>query len=112
MDIHDAEKRLVVVNMDDIRNIEEFFTHFEIPMDAGLVAVSAKFRDDPTNFTFEDQALLRTYVAKSIAASDHKLLTNDIFKDIVSNCKTAAFDGQFELDLQSMLTEEDKSKAE
>jgi hypothetical protein len=103
MDRYDEEAQKVVMTADDFKNIEEFFTHFKIPMPELLTAVIAEYRANPGKFEFDDQRKLRVALAHAVITAEHPLLKDDVFKNIRANCDKAFYDGQFQYDLENIL---------
>lgn len=103
MDRHDEEKKKVVITNEDVKNTEEFFNHFKMPMPADVAASLNKFKADPKAFTFEDQRALRGHLAHAVITIDHPLVKDDVFKNIRAKCEKAWFDFQFEKDLEKEL---------
>lgn len=109
MERHDPEKKQVVVSADDIKNIEDFFIHFKIPMPAPLESSVLKYKDNPVEFTFEDQCKLRAYIAYAVTTVDHPLLKDQVFSTIREKCSKAYYDARFDLDLEEVLAESVKA---
>jgi hypothetical protein len=105
MDRHDEEKKKVVITSEDVKNTEEFFSHFKMEMPPNVAKSLEKFKADPKAFTFEDQRALRGHLAHAVITIDHPLVKDDVFKNIRAKCEKAWFDYSFEQDLEKELSE-------
>ena len=97
----------VVVGPEDIKNIEEFFGHFRIPVPEGLQTQIDAYKKDPSNYTLDQQKLLRVEVAHAIVSSDHELMKDDVFDNITNNCDKEWFESQFQRDMEDAFSEKD-----
>jgi predicted methyltransferase len=97
----------VVVGAEDIKNIEEFFSHFRMPMPEALQAQINVFKKDPTAYTLDQQKLLRVEVAHAIVSSDHELMKDGVFDNITNNCDKEWFESQFQKDMEEVFSKED-----
>ena len=105
MERHDVEKRQVVITADDVKNVNDFFTHFKIEMPVNLRSSIDTFTKDPTSFTFEDQCKLRAFLAHAVTSVDHVLLKDQVFATIRAKCEKTWFEANFDMDLEKVLTE-------
>lgn len=107
---HSEQERLVVLTIDDVKNIREFYTHFQVPMSEELKKVLDHWENTPFDkITFDDQKRLRAFLAQSISSSEHALIKDQVFSGIVNLCGKAWYDEQFDLDLEEVLTNKDQS---
>ena len=97
----------VVVGPEDIKNIEEFFGHFRIPIPEALQTQINSFKKDPSNYTLDQQKLLRAEVAHAIVSSDHELMKDGVFDNITNNCDKEWFETQFQRDMEDAFSKED-----
>ena len=105
MQRHDEEKRVVVLTPEDIKNVEDFFTHFKLQPPELLQQMLDKFRKDPKSMTFEDQKIFRAAIAMSMTSIDHPLVKDSVFNSIRAKCDKAYFDAQFDMDIEKALRE-------
>ena len=98
----------VVVSAEDIKNIEEFFSHFRIDIPAYLQTQLDVYRAAPDEYTLDKQKLLRAELAHAIVSSDHELMKDGVFTNIVENCDKEWFDAQFNRDFEGDLSDIDK----
>lgn len=106
------EERRVVVNQEDVKNIEDFFNHFRIPIPDFLKTQLDKFKNSPESYTYDDQCLLKTELARAIASSDHELFKDELFTNVLNNCSKEWYDAQFNRDLEEALSDEDQDSSE
>jgi hypothetical protein len=106
MQRHDEEKRVVVLTPEDVKNVEDFFTHFKLQTPPLMQQMLNKFKNaDPKTLTFEDQKLFRAALAMSMNTVDHPLVKDQAFANIRSKCEKAWFDAQFDMDIEAVLRE-------
>lgn len=98
----------IVISAEDIKNIEEFFNHFRIEIPDFLQKQLDVFNNNPNAYTLDDQKLLRAELAHAIVSSDHELMKDGVFSNIVANCDKEWFDTQFNRDFESDLTDLEK----
>lgn len=104
MERHDEEKKNVVISLDDIKNVEDFFTHFKLTMPEMLVKAITDIRANPSNITFENQKSFRKGIAFAMISIDHPLIKDEAFKAIRDKCETAFYSEQFDKDIEEILT--------
>jgi hypothetical protein len=102
---HDEEKRVVVLTPEDVKNVEDFFTHFKLQPPELMRIMLEKFRKDPKAVTFDDQKLFRAAIAMSMTSIDHPLVKDQAFVSIRTKCDKAYFDAQFDMDIEKALRE-------
>lgn len=105
MQRHDEEKRVVVITPEDLKNVEDFFTHFKLTPPPLMRQMLDKMKADPKAITFEDQKLFRAALAMSMNTIDHPLVKDQAFANIRTKCEKAWFDAQFDLDIEQVLRE-------
>jgi hypothetical protein len=99
----------VVINDEDLKHIEDFFNHFEIPMHDRLKARIQEFRDDPAGYTVLQQKRLRQEMSHAIVNTDHPLLQDELFSYLRANCAHDDYHAQFDRDIEEALTDEKES---
>ena len=104
--MHQSEKQVVLGN-EDIKNIEEFFGHFNIVIPEQLKARIDIFKKSGGGYTVEQQTELKIELARAVINSDHELLKDEVFGRIMDNCDKEWFDAQFTRDIEEALSEED-----
>lgn len=107
---HSEEQRKVVLNAEDIKNVREFSSHFQIPMPETLKVEVDKFEKLGKNYSFEDQKKLRAYIANWMIASSHALFKDPIFDNIRTMSNEAWYEEQFHMDLEEILSEKKEEK--
>ena len=105
----EQEEKKVVVNQEDIQNIEDFFKHFRIPIPNYLQQQIDVFKQDPNNYTYDKQCVLKSELAHAISESDHELFKDELFSNVIKNCAKEWYDTQFNRDLESALSENQDS---
>ena len=106
------EKEKVVINSEDIKNIEDFFNHFRIPIPPFLQEQLDVFKQDPEGYTVEKQLRLKAELAHAMVESDHELLKDDLFKPVIQNCEKEWFETQFQRDFEGALPDEEETSGE
>ena len=94
----------VVITAEDCAGAADFWTHFEVPMPAELKAAFEAFSKNPT---IENQNEVKLQVTKAIGYTDHEAFKDEMFKDIVEECRNVVYDMTFDKDLESTLTTAD-----
>lgn len=104
--MEDTAKQEVVTSKDDIDNIENFHSHFGIPIPKGLQEQIDIWKANPESYTWQNQEDLRVEVSNSIITCEHDVMKNDVWKGIKVNCDETYYNAQFDKDLESVLTED------
>ena len=96
----------VAITPDDCTGAADFWTHFEVPMTDGLKAAFATFCKDPS---YANQQSIKIEVCKAIGYTEHEAFKDEMFNEIVEECKNVTYDMGFDSALESTLgTEETK----
>ena len=95
----------IVISPEDCAGAAEFWTQFEIPMPPELTAAFAKFAANPS---YENQNEVKLQVVKAVGYTDHEAFNDEMFKEIVEECRGVTYDMSFDKGLESQLTTEDK----
>lgn len=98
----------VLINAEDCTRAMEFWTHFDIPMPDYLRVAFQKFKE---NETFENQQDLRLKVAEAIGYTEHAAFHDEMFVEIVQECKDVRYDMQFDKCLEEHLEVEGAAPA-
>jgi hypothetical protein len=96
----------VAINVEDCTGAAEFWKHFNVDMIPELKAAFEKFASDPS---FENQQEIKLAVCKAIGYTEHEAFRDDMFKEIVEECKGVVYDLSFDKSLEATLEPEDKS---
>ena len=91
----------VVITPEDCSGAADFWTHFEVPMTPGLRAAFDKFAKDQT---IENQNEIKLEVCRAIGYTDHDAFKDEMFKEIVEECRSVVYDMSFDKDLRATLT--------
>jgi hypothetical protein len=97
----------VTITPDDVKHLENFFDFFKIPVPTRLQRVVDKLKADPNNFTIETQRELKIELAHAVASSEHELLKDGLFKNVMANCNKEWYEAQFERDVEDILSGEE-----
>ena len=97
--------RKVVITPEDCQGAAEFWTHFEVPMPEGLKTAFEGFAKDPT---FENQDKVRLEISRAIAYTQHDAFRDEMFKEVVEECRAVEYDMGFNEQLEKELTPDDK----
>ena len=95
----------VVITPEDCSGAAEFWVHFEVPMLEGLKLAFEKFAKDPS---FENQNEIKLQVCKAIGYTEHDAFNDEMFKEIVEECRNVVYDMSFDKDLESSLATKDE----
>ncbi len=92
----------VVISAEDCSGAADFWTHFEVPMPVELKNAFETFAKNPT---YENQCEIKLQVCKAIGYTQHAAFEDEMFKEIVEECKNVVYDMSFDKDLETKLTE-------
>jgi hypothetical protein len=95
----------VVITPEDVAGASEFWQHFQVPMTDPLKLAFAKFAKEPT---FENQDEIRIELCRAIAYTDHDAFKDEMFKEVVEECKSVEYDMGFDKELEQQLIHDDK----
>jgi hypothetical protein len=95
--------RKVVITGEDCKGAADFWTHFEVPMIPELKAAFDAFVSNPT---LENQDEVKFAVCKAIGYTDHDAFNDEMFKEIVEECRSVVYDMSFDRGLVKTLGEE------
>lgn len=100
----EVEKK-ILITPEDAQGASEFWTYFEVPMAAELKAAFENFIKNPT---YENQQELKLLSVKAVGFTDHEALNDEMFKEIVEECRNVSYEMTFDKDLETTLTEDNK----
>lgn len=100
----------IVINAEECRGALDFWHNFKIPFPQPLIDAFQAFEKEPT---IENQNALKYELCKTIATTDHSAFTDDIFSDVVDQCKRVAYNMSFDKEFEANMTvEENESNKE
>jgi hypothetical protein len=97
--------RKVVITPEDCSGAADFWTHFNIAMPAELKTAFESFQANPS-VTAQDE--LKLQICKAIGYTDHEAFRDEMFKEIVEECRDEVYDMSFDKELTQALTPSDK----
>lgn len=101
--------REVVITPEDCIGTAQFWSEFDIPMPPALKSAFDNFIKDPT---LENQDEVKLQICKAIGYTDHEAFKDDIFKEIIPECRNEAYNMSFDKDLEKYLGEQNTSDSE
>ena len=97
----------VAITPEDCAGAADFWTHFEVPMPPELKEAFAKFSKEPT---YANQQEVKHQVCKAIGYTEHEAFNDEMFKEIVEECRNVTYDMGFDTALESTLGSKEDSK--
>jgi len=95
----------VVISAEDCQGAAEFWKHFSVEM---LPELKTAFENFEKNPTFENQQEVKLQICKAIGYTDHEAFRDEMFKEIVEECRSVVYDLSFDKSLEATLDKEDK----
>ena len=95
----------VAITPEDVSGASEFWLHFEVGMPPELKGAFEKFAKEPT---FENQSRIKLEICKAIGYTEHEAFHDEMFKEIVEECKNVTYDMGFDQSLEETLIDEKK----
>jgi len=95
--------RKVVISPEDVNGARDFWTHFEVPITTELQAAFDAFCKNPT---IENQDAIKLTITHAIGFTDHEAFNDEMFKEIVAECRNVNYDLQFDKELENTLGRE------
>jgi hypothetical protein len=95
----------VVITPEDAQSAAEFWTHFDVPMVQGLKEAFEAFQKDPT---LENQNRLKFLSVQAVGFTDHDAFNDEMFTEVVQQCRNIRYDMSFDQELRDVLQPEDK----
>ena len=93
----------VVITPEDVAGAMDFWTHFEVPMLPELREAVERFAKDQT---IENQNAIKLTICKALGYTDHEALRDEMFKEIVEECRNVTYHMSFDQSLENNLTTE------
>ena len=99
----------VLITKEDIKNVKDFFSHFNIDIPSHL---EAKLDDiaNAESISIEHQKHLKTAIARTIVESEHEIFKDALFEEVIPNCEKEWYHAQFDQDFKEAMTQEDPSE--
>lgn len=101
-------ERFVVISAEDAEAARKFWSHFEIAMPKALEAAFDAFQMTPS---VETQDELKLQLCKAVSTCDHEIFRDEIFVDIIPECRNTAYAMSFDRQLEASLTPDSKNKS-
>jgi hypothetical protein len=92
--------KTVAITPEDCSGAADFWTHFEVPMLPELKEAFERFSKDPT---WENQQVIKLQVCKAIGYTDHEAFKDEMFTEIVEECRNVTYNMGFDSALESTL---------
>jgi hypothetical protein len=92
--------RKVVITPEDCAGAADFWTQFEVPMPDSLRAAFDAFSKNPT---LENQDTIKLEITRAIGYTEHPAFGDEMFKDIVAECRSVEYDMSFDKSLEGTL---------
>jgi hypothetical protein len=100
--------KTVAITPEDCSGAADFWTHFEVPMPQALKDAFATFAKEPT---FENQQIVKLEVCRAIGYTDHEAFKDEMFTEIVEECRNVTYDMGFDKELEATLTTAEENTA-
>ncbi len=99
----------VVLTQEDMRNVREFFNHFNITIPTYLDKIIKRVESEET-ITLESQKIFKTILARTISESEHELFKDSLFEEIIPECEKEWYDAQFRQDFEEAMVSPDQTQ--
>lgn len=106
----EENKDKIVISEDDISNVEQFFSHFDIAMPERLEKELKVFKQKGKKYAIEDQHNLKIALVKAVIDVEHDLLKDEIFDSVKSSCQETWYNAQFDNLMEEALSGEIENK--
>jgi hypothetical protein len=103
MSNEEEQQNKVVITHEDVKNVKDFFSHFNIPL-AEYLTTTLNEIENAEEVTLELQDKMRINIARAIFESEHEIFKDDLFSEVIPNCEKAWFDAQFSQDFEDAMT--------
>lgn len=98
--------RRVVITPEDCSGALEFWTRFEVPLSQELRDAFDAFMKEPT---LANQDRVKYEITHAVAYTEHEAFKDEMFKEIVEECKSIYDELSFDKALEKTLTDEEGS---
>lgn len=95
-------ERKVVITPEDCAGAADFWTQFEVPMIPELKEAFEAFSKNPS---VENQDKVKLAVCKAVGYTDHEAFKDEMFKEIVEECRSIVYDMEFDKNLENTLAD-------
>jgi uncharacterized protein (DUF1786 family) len=99
----------VVLTQEDMRNVREFFNHFNIDMPEYLDKTILSVEKE-NEITLQSQKNFKTSLVRAISESNHELFKDSLFEEIVPECEKEWYEAQFSQDFEAAMSSQDQKK--
>lgn len=106
--LSEKKVREVVLNIDDIRNVREFFKHFRIEVAPELEDAMAAWEAKDSKVSLQDQEALKIGLCVSMLKSSHPMFKDPLFEKILKKAEKLVYESTFAKELETQLGSEDK----
>jgi hypothetical protein len=100
--LKEVEDKLVLTP-EDVQGAAEFWTQFEIPMPEELKKSIENFIKSPS---IETQNEFKLQLTKTIGFSEHDAFKDELFQEIVEECRNVTYEMTFNKDLEKTLLDQ------
>lgn len=98
----------VAIEVEDCSGAAEFWKHFNVTMTPELKEAFDRFEKDPT---FVNQQEIKLQICRAIGYTEHDAFHDEMFKEIVDECRNVVYDLSFDKSLEATLEREDKKQS-
>ena len=102
-----TQEEKVAISSEDVKNIRDYFKHFDITLPDYLEQALVQFDGDQSMI---NQKFLKMKLCAAILESKHESFQNKMFDQVKDTSKQALYDLQYEFDVNDVLGQ-DKEKA-
>lgn len=99
--------KTVAITPEDCSGAADFWTHFEVPMPQPLKDAFAAFAKDPT---YANQQEVKHQICKAIGYTEHEAFNDEMFKEIVEECRNVTYDMGFDDAIETALATKEETK--
>src|ERR1019366_1668321 len=97
----------VAITAEDCVGAAEFWKHFSVDMLPELKVAFERFQKDPS---YDNQQDIKLQVCRAIGYTEHDAFKDEMFKEIVEECRNVVYDLSFDKSLEATLDKEDDKK--
>lgn len=99
--------KTVTITPEDCTGAADFWTHFEVPMPSKLKEAFDNFVKDPT---YANQQIVKHQVCNAIGYTEHEAFNDEMFREIVEECRNVTYDMGFDDALEKTLGSKSETK--
>lgn len=97
------QNEVVAISKEDIGNVRNFFSLFEIPMPDRLKEALERFEKEETVY---NQNQVRIALCEAMVTSNHEAFKDQLFSPAVDNSTKILYESNFDKDLEDTLTKD------